>query len=872
MLLIKKTPINKEICKLPSGLEVIKYLEQHDNASEIRPDVYLNNELLTEHDDFKRVVGDDDALLINYMPHGLDPITLTIIFVVTAVALISLIPEPEIPNAAGETNTSPNNQISGQKNTVRKYEGIPNIYGRVWSYPDLIANAVPEWISNRKQVRELFLIGEGKYTINQVRDGTTDVSDISNTEATAYYVPEDGAPTDLYRIRFQDEVDGEEALAPDDESIIWNGDAVFFAIAFFINSVDSGTFTAPSTIVLDGVSSGLGNAILPAVGETFSISNTTSNDGTFTVNSISESLGVYTIIVDELTVVSESNTDFFLTLTERDKIAPKDITIVSQLGLSVGDQFTTTTSGNLGPYTIAGIFISDSDATFFLDYGDTVTNAGTFETNIQEFGGGGTYNTIGPFSMPTTAEEIWFNLSAPRGLRTDSGGTATITVTCYVQETDGMGGDIGAPITQNAVFAGNTLSEFGQTVKFTGLGGIYADVYVIRTTNRYTGNATDYVQWDECFTVNSYDGSNFGDVTVLDVTAKTSVTGSTSSRKINADVTRQIDNIETTNFADAVVNLIETKGNRDSSTINTTELYEIADSISDDLKEFSYTFDDKDISLGQAVQTACNVARVTAYLDGQTWRFNRDEAKDRTYVFNRRNLASGDNQKQTFQRRQPQSYDSVVLSYYSRSDETRDDVLIKIDSDTSSFIVGEAGARPYEIDLAGCANYDQALNRAHLEARKIVYQTRRVEDVALNDIFNVDVGDRVAWCDIYDGDTFDGEITGVNGDIYSTSEKFTPEDGVTYYVLVTDEFGVSMTPAVAVAVDGNEFAFEATLTESPNIADGFTIQAGSKYIIGSIDDIEDTDFSLVSRSSNDENGRVSFELIQYSDNIYEMDT
>jgi len=237
----------------------------------------------------------------------------------------------------------------------------------------------------------------------------------------------------------------------------------------------------------------------------------------------------------------------------------------------------------------------------------------------------------------------------------------------------------------------------------------------------------------------------------MDVVTKAALNGTTSSRKINADVTRKLNGVATTNFADAVKDLIVNKGRRPESEIDLAGLYDIADGLSDDLKEFSFTFDDKNISLAQAVQTACNVARVNVYRDGQMWRFNRDEAKPRTYVFNRRNLASGDNQKYTQSVRLPNDYDSVSLRYYNRDLESFDNVLIRIDAGTQSFVIGEDGARPYEIELAGCSNYAQALNRANLEARNIVYLRRSVEDVALIDAANVDIGDGAAWCDFYDG-------------------------------------------------------------------------------------------------------------------------
>ncbi len=867
MLIVKRPLVGeKEIINAENDFMVIDYLERHDSKLEMETDIYVNNVKLVDDIEFEKRLGKDDILTIVYRPSGVE--TAIIIAVITAVALISLIPEVETPNEVGSTSSSPNNSVSGQTNTIRKYEGIPNIYGRVVSYPDLIQNAIPEWVSNRKQVTEVFLFGEGEYEIPAVLDDATDLNDIAESSYTIY--GPNTAPSNLNRIKLSSSVNDEEIIAPDDDSLIWTGEADFSNSLIVINSISSTTFTSPSTMVFSGVSSEFTSSlIMPEVGESFTVLGTVSNNATFTVNTINEVAGVYTIVVNEVSVANEVASTISTQLT-RFAIVPKDTTIASQLGLAVSDQLTTTTSGNLGPYTIDSIDIFTSTTIFTLAFVDTLGTIGALSTSIQEFGGSSTDNTIGPFSLSGTAEEIWFNVNARNGLQSSSGGKISVSVDLYIQQTDGQGNDIGLPISQTATLEGSTTKDVGQTIKFTGLGGNFYDVYTIRTTGTYSGSAIQDIFWEEVFTVNSYSGDDFGDVTTMEVITKAALSGTSSSRKINAEVTRVIDGVATTSFADAVKHLITVKGGRPESEIDVDELDAIADGLSDDLKEFSFTFDDKNISLGQAVQTACNVARVNVYRDGQTWRFNRDEAKQRTYVFNRRNLASGDNQTQTFSARQPQDYDSVSLRYYSRTIDDFDDVLILIDSDTESFTVGSVGARPLEIELAGCSNYAQALNRANLEARKLVYQRRSVEDTALIDASNVDIGDRVAWCDIYDGDVFDGEITGQDGNIYSTSERFTPVDGETYFAMVTMEDGSAMTPVEAVSVSGNEFAFEAVLSDSVLIADNLTVQAGSKYVIGKESDIDETDYSVVARGGN-QNGRVSLELIQYSDNIYESD-
>lgn len=883
MNIVKRNPTGaNEIIEVAPNRMVIDYLEEYDRNFDFETDVYVDNRKLVSDKDFEYRMREGEILTIVYRPSGVDPITVGLIAVTSVLVLLALQETTDTTNSSGETSSSSNNSVSAQSNTVRKYEGIPSICGRVWSYPDLIANAVPQWISNRKQVRELFLIGEGEYQINEARDSTTDIDDIAESSYTVY--GPDTYPSDLYRIQFNDSVSSEELIAPDDSSIIWSGrhdfenstgprisigydtvvDSIASSVSFELGgSISSGFYTEISTY---------GNPIQIEAGDTiYYYSDITSSLVSVLVSSVTQS-GDSVVVYTNQTLVDET-TDGGSVRIDRARVQMYSSDIGDLLGLSVGNELEF--SYMTGQYEISGMFAASNTVTDFfhvlLPRGETFLSSVTNVTSTVQKVTTNTPNIVGPYTMPTTAEQIWFNAAATSGLQSDSGGEVSVDITFYAQQIDVNGDDVGSPVSETVTFTGSSTTTQGQTVKITDLGGETYKVYAVRETGTYSGNAIQDVYWQEVFTVNSYDGSTFGDVTVVDVTTKANTNGTSSSRQINLDVTREIDGVATTNFADYVVWFITEKGGYSESFINTDELYEIADSLSDDLKEFSYTFDDADLTLAQAVQTICDVARVYVYRDGQEWRFTRDESKARTYIFNRRNLAAGDNQKITVSTRQPQDYDGLSLRYYNRLIEDYDNIYIKIDSDTESFIVGEYGDRLKEIELAGCANYAQALNRAHMEVRKIVYQRKGVEDTALIDASNVDIGERVSWCDIYDGDIFDGEIMSQDGTTFYTSEPIVFESGVTYYALISNEDGESMATVEVTENVDNEKSFIATLSEAILIADGYEIQAGSKYIIGSVDDIDDTDYTVMARGGNSGDGLIDLELVQYNESIYEMD-
>jgi hypothetical protein len=304
--------------------------------------------------------------------------------------------------------------------------------------------------------------------------------------------------------------------------------------------------------------------------------------------------------------------------------------------------------------------------------------------------------------------------------------------------------------------------------------------------------------------------------------------------------------------------------------IDLASLFAIQDGLSDEqLGRFDFTLDDQDISLGVRVQTMCNAARVGVYRDGQIWRFFRDEIRGaRTALFNRRNIASGDNQKQNIRLHRPKDFDSVALRFTDPVTNKRAEIKRRIDTVADVIVEGQTGSRPSRIDLAGCRNILQATDRANLEVRKILRQRFTVSDRVLSDGMLVDLGDRVGWSDIYDGDISEGEIRTISGNDYTTSERLDELPAGALVAIITDSTGVTLGP-VSATVTGTK-GFAANFTGTGIVSDGSTIQAGSRYLIGVVGDIDASDWTVASKKP-DNDGRVMIDLAQYDERIYEKD-
>ena len=483
-------------------------------------------------------------------------------------------------------------------------------------------------------------------------------------------------------------------------------------------------------------------------------------------------------------------------------------------------------------------------------------------------------------------EEVRYHIVMPAGIRAGDGSEISISVTLTVERLDSGGVPTGTTYTRTAVFTGATSkaqavtfavnADFGLTVP----GRFRAKAQ--RVTAEFGSGASELVQLERLESVTPY-ATDFGDVTIVDVSRITSATGggSRSSSKIHALATRKLRIYDpstgiysatytaTRRFCDYVFYLLYERAGVPIEYIDTDMLYGISDSLSDaQLGYFDYTFDDTNISLRDRVKAACNAARVIPWNDGLIWSFVRDEAKPvKSAMFNRRNLkAAAQSYVQMFRR--PADYDSVIIKYVNPDNNTQAQVQRKIT--TSGFAVG-VGVRPLEITLTGCRNLLQATNRADLEVRRLVYQTVTVTDTALNDALLLQKGQRVDWIDLYDSDLFSGEVLAVAGDIYKTSERFEPQSGVEYWVYITDDQGNTSNSVRAYPrADGDIFGFEATGLTGVYIASGLQ-QSGSRYVIASNNDFDASSFVVDARSRPNELGECQITLLEYNEQMYEMD-
>ncbi|MFC2997347.1 phage tail protein, partial [Acinetobacter sichuanensis] len=105
-----------------------------------------------------------------------------------------------MPKPQNQSPQSPNNDLASRQNQIRLNGRIPDIYGTLLSYPDLISVTYTFYNEDGIEVeRSLLCIGRGYYQIHNMKDAETEVSDIPGTSISVYDPFTDITGTPIYK-------------------------------------------------------------------------------------------------------------------------------------------------------------------------------------------------------------------------------------------------------------------------------------------------------------------------------------------------------------------------------------------------------------------------------------------------------------------------------------------------------------------------------------------------------------------------------------------------------------------------------------------------------------------------------------------------
>lgn len=492
---------------------------------------------------------------------------------------------------------------------------------------------------------------------------------------------------------------------------------------------------------------------------------------------------------------------------------------------------------------------------------------------IENFGA-----VTGPFTLPIESDSVWFNMIYLRGLN------GVVSYVAQYYRIDANGDEItGTRYTNGHADLAATLDQrfFTQKGPLPSVGRWRA-VFVRITTALGDGSGVGKVE--SVSAIRYYATKTLPGVTVLRVTTQATEDAiGFRDRKFNARWLRHVVGLggsasisPSRNFARAMAHIWRLAG-RSIDGLDVGKLAAINAQHGEEspLLRFDGSIDDADISLGERLQFVADTARCTVWRDGTKWTVTRDERRTAVELqCDYRNLAGRGDSVMTYAGHLPDSFDGVELEYVDEATNARK-AFVRLNISSGAPVAGGA-SNPKRITMLGCATAEQAENRAHLEARRMLYQRSFVSDTALDDAASVGLGALVRWVDPnnFGGDDLQaGEVLTIAGATITTSEAVDFRGEASGRIQFTSQTGALLGPPVECfpAPDG---AVELASVPSGLFVAGPGVQCGARYAFAvglTADELAAAGLYVLVDATPQSDQTVQVSLASYSARLYEMD-
>jgi len=495
---------------------------------------------------------------------------------------------------------------------------------------------------------------------------------------------------------------------------------------------------------------------------------------------------------------------------------------------------------------------------------------------------------IGPFVIPAKdLTQVLANFVAPNGMYKDDGKNQVGLITSVELEVTPInmdGSSRGAVELFSTTLTGSSKTRNMVATTLT------ADVTFVgrckvrarRTSNKdfkYEGSVVDEVKWRDVYSSAPVSDVDFGEITtVQSITYATEGALQIKERKLNMLVTRMIplrvsgstftEELYATNSADEIISAVcldPRIGNRQPAEIDFDSIYnavaEVREYFGTDLAgEFSYTFDNNNLSFEETVRVIGDAIFCTAYRRGSILRMNFERSTNNsTLLFNHQNKLPA-SETRTVRFGNQDSFDGVSFQYVDPTDDALVTYYIPED---------KTAVNPKEIESLGIRSKLQAYLHAWRIWNKVRYQNVVIEFKATQEADLLVTNDRILVADNTRSETQDGQVELQTGLVLKLSHEvtFNDPDGHSIFVQYADE------TVESIPVLPGEHTDEVILTRPPRIPlaveDDF--YAKTTFILVGNSDTGENAF-LVTEKSPENNQTSTVRAVNYDARYYENDT
>lgn len=875
-VIICPDPYNQESWSTAEVEDVSAYLKQQFTVFPENTRIYHN--AVAESNDvtpqnaagIKHLQSLEGVFYVVIYPSWIQFVYYAIVAIMAAYSIYTILtmPKPDMGQAG-----SANNELAGRTNRTRVNGRIPDIFGQVRAYPDLIAVMYNYYENNIEIEETVMCIGRGYYQIHDCRDGDTDVNGIDGVSVSIYdpdvsivgseTIYQVGQPFTVLPLDIAKSasINGQTLVRPNDVAV--ESTSIYFTTGGVIQRTDGSINFAQRFEVGDGISIsgakfGIDNAVLtgactvssdfkvtieseidvPAFadykgiqlnGATVAIttvdpisSEETVNyydlSGQYIVSSVTRSLmgSAYTYVV---TLSSPKQVNYNWNYIDQDYDLTAGITLNNNIGSMDLDANYTVNAVSSSAITLANASTVNPDWDKIPELFNGTTQGLNNEAIYLELVSS---KWIGWFDIfKSDATHLNLNVYFPGGLwNQDSKGKtnwAWVRIDVQYQIIDDNGNPLSGVLTHQ-YYSGQVTKRYGFGVSINIELPTQGNVRfrAAKTSEHRGNNPTTDCKLKDVYLSSAYNKDKYPDVTVVRTrTVATDGALSLKERTLNCLVTRKL-------AVDGTGPLVATK-DAGQALINMA----------------------LDPFIGRRSTTELDIAQIKSEIQAIQDYFGSSVATEFCYTFDDENLSFeeqagmiasaifceamrfGNKLRLKFERPQENSVllfnhrnkvmGSEVRTFKFGIDKDYDGVELEYTSPfddkrvTYSIPENVTLTNPLKIKSTGIRNEAVAKTRAWREWNKLQYQNVNCEFTALDESELLIRNDRILVADNTSLETQDGEITAIEGLILTCSQNVDFVDGEQYYCqLQMSNATVDIVECVA-----GEFTNQVILTRPP---------------------------------------------------------